>query len=103
MDRIVDLTHVVARQIQEEVELGVHDADSYFLRDEEKRTYSFISIPRAQSQDALIIMLARVTDENKVVIETDHTDTPLCQMLIDAGVPRSQIIRAYAGKTEPEP
>ena len=39
----------------------------------------------------------------KIIIDTDLTDKPLYKSLIDAGVPRSQIIRAYAGKTEPEP
>ncbi len=103
MDRVVELTEVVAREIAENVALGVYDADNYFLRDDAKRTYSFISVPHKDTQDALIVMLARVTDENKVIIETDHTDEPLYEALIKAGVPRSQIIRAYAGKTEPEP
>ena len=47
-------------------------------------------------------MMARVVDENKVIIETDHTDKPLYNALIEAGAPRSQIIRAHAGKKEPE-
>ncbi len=103
MDRVVDLTGVVAREIAENVALGVHDADSYFLRDEARRAYSFVCVPHAEPQDSLIVMLARIRDDNMVIIETDHTDTPLYKSLIEAGVPRSQIIRAYLNKTEPEP
>ncbi len=103
MDRVVDLAEVVARAIAEHVALGVHDANSYFLRDDGKRTYSFVSVPSKDTQDTLIVMLARITDDNKVIIETDHTDTPLYKSLIVAGIPRNRMIRAYAGKTEPEP
>lgn len=103
MDRVIDLTEIVAREMAAEAALGVHDSDNYLLHDEAKRTWSFVSIPHDDPQEALIVMMARVTSDNRVIIETDHTDTPLYQTLIDAGVPRSQIIRAYAGKTDPEP
>jgi len=103
MDRVVDVSGAVARQIMDYVTEGVFDADSYFLRDDAKRTYSFVSVPHHDPQDALIVMLARITADNRVVIETDRTDKPLYEALINAGIPRSQIIRAYAGKTEPEP
>ena len=103
MENVVDITAVVAREIAENAAMGVHEADTYFLRDDAKRTYSFVSVPHARPQKALIVMLARVTDQNQVIIETDHTDTPLYKTLIEAGIPRRQIIRAYAGKTGPEP
>jgi len=103
MDRIVDVTEVLTRQLAEEVAVGVHEADAYLMHDEHKRAWSFVSVPHARPQKSLIIMMARITDDNKVVIETDLTDTPLYNSLIEAGIPRSQIIRAYAGKTEPEP
>src|SRR5436190_21132768 len=103
MDRTLDLAEVVAREMTDYVAQGIYDADSYLLRDETKHTYSFVSVPHNDPQDALIVMLARITPDNKIIIETDHTDRPLYQALIDAGVPRSQIIRAYAGQTQPEP
>ncbi len=103
MDRAIDLVEIVAREMTDYVALGVHDADSYLLYDDTKQAYAFISVPHSDPQDALIVMLARITPDNKIVIETDHTDRPLYQSLINAGVPRSQIIRAYASQTQPEP
>ena len=103
MERVIDLTEVVAREVADYVAIGMYEADAYFLHDDAKRTYSFVSVPHDHWKNALVVMFARVTAENKVVIETDHTDRPLYKALIEAGVPRSQIIRAYAGKTEPEP
>lgn len=102
MDRVVDVTAIVARQISNHVAIGIDDADSYFLHDDTKRTYSFITVPRNDTQDSLIVMLARVTDDDRVIIETDHTDLSLYDELIDEGIPRAHIIRAYAGKTQPE-
>lgn len=40
--------------------------------------------------------------ENIVVIEQDINDKPLVDDLLDAGVPRSQIVLAYIGETMPE-
>jgi hypothetical protein len=103
MDRTLNLAEVVAHEMADYVAQGIYDSDSYLLYDETKQTYSFVSVPRDNPQDSLIVMMARITSDNKIIIETDHTDKPLYQALIDAGVSRSQIIRAYAGQTQPEP
>ena len=102
MDRVIDLTAIVAREIADNAALGVHGANTYFLRDDHNHVYSFVSVPHAHPQKALVVLLARISDTQQVIIETDHTDRPLYKALIEAGVPRSQIIRAYAGKSEPE-
>lgn len=103
MDRVVELTEVVAHEVAEYVAWGMHDADVYLMRDDVRRAYAFVSVPHDHLKLPLVVMLARVSDDNLVIIETDRTDKPLYQSLIDLGVPRSLIIRAYAGKTEPEP
>lgn len=103
MESVIDLTEVVAHEIADYVAIGVYEADTYLMRDDARRAYSFVSVPHDHLKTPLVVMLARLTDDNKVIIETDHTDRPLYRSLIEAGVPRSQIIRAYAGKTEPEP
>jgi len=42
--------------------------------------------------------------KNSMMVPDSGSDTvQLYKALVEAGVPRSQIIRAYAGKTEPEP
>lgn len=94
---------IVAREIADYVALGAHGEETYFLRDDQKRVYLFVSVPYAHPQESAVIMLARVTEDDMVIIDTDITDKPLYNSLIDAGVARSRIIRAYIGKTEPEP
>jgi hypothetical protein len=42
-------------------------------------------------------LFARIIDET-IIIESDNTNKPLVDALMDAGVPRTQIILAYAGE-----
>ena len=46
-------------------------------------------------------LFARIVGET-IIIESDNTNKPLVDTLVDAGVPRSQIVLAYAGEAVPE-
>jgi hypothetical protein len=50
------------------------------------------------SFDSLIV---RIIDE-KIIIEEDRNSDPLYEALVQAGIPREQIILAYAGETIPD-
>lgn len=50
---------------------------------------------------ALVVVLARVVGD-KVVIEEDTTHKKLIDALLQRGIPRSQIILAYAGEPMPD-
>lgn len=50
---------------------------------------------------ALVVVLARVVGD-KVVIEEDNTDKKLIDALRQRGIPREQIILAYAGEPIPD-
>lgn len=62
--------------------------------------YAVLIIPIDNPQDSLTILVAHV-DNNKIIIDTDLTEKPLYDALLQAGVPREQIIRAYAGEKIP--
>lgn len=47
-------------------------------------------------------LVVRYTDEF-VIIQHDDNNKPLVDALVQGGVPRAQIILAYAGETIPEP
>jgi len=47
-------------------------------------------------------LIVRVVD-NHIIIERDINDKPLVDALVQAGVPRQQIILAYAGEPVEEP
>ncbi len=48
---------------------------------------------------AMIVQLIN----NVIIIDRDIFDKPLADALVQAGIPRSQIILAYAGEPVPEP
>lgn len=54
-----------------------------------------------RKRPANVMVLARVMGDS-VIIEEDRTDKPLVDALIQAGIPRQQIILAYAGEAVPE-
>ena len=45
-----------------------------------------------------IVMMARIVD-HIIVIDEDITDRPLYEELMRCGIPREQIVLAYAGET----
>lgn len=77
---------------------------TYFVADELKRLYVVISVadlprpwlPRVE-------VMAQVIGKKVIIIE-DNTDKPLVDaLMINGGVPRDQIILAYAGEPIPSP
>ncbi|MCE7946349.1 MAG: hypothetical protein DYG88_02870 [Chloroflexi bacterium CFX4] len=46
-------------------------------------------------------LIVRIVGEH-IIIERDQNDKPLVEALLQAGIPRKQIILAYAGEPVPE-
>lgn len=69
----------------------------------EKKVYAVILIDRpTRKQPANAVVVARIAGD-KVIIEEDFTDRPLVDRLLEAGIPREQIVLKYAGEQLPEP
>lgn len=97
MDRLNDI-------LREEVELyaGI-GANCYLfpLLDDKHQTYGINSISYpVRKRPAGVVLLARIQDD-KIIIEEDRTDKPLLEALLQRGIPREQIILAYAGESIP--
>lgn len=80
---------------------GGFDLRTYPLSNEEQAVYAvnIVQYPKT-TEPAGIVVQARV-EGDFVVIEEDTTDRPLIDKLLDAGIPREKIIRAYAGEAIP--
>jgi hypothetical protein len=73
------------------------------LLDDVNRTYAVNAIDYPdRSEFADVVVLARIVG-NKIVIESDATDKPLVDALVQRGIPREQIVLAYAGEPIPDP
>jgi XisI protein len=102
MDRIADLTAIVQHEV-EDYAVPAYKAQTYFVGDEKRQIYTVIVVPGNSypiKTKAGITVMARVV-EDKVVIDQDITDRPLYEALMEAGIPREQIILAYAGEKLP--
>ncbi|KAB2854632.1 MAG: XisI protein [Anaerolineae bacterium] len=75
-------------------------AELYPILDDEHQTYAVAIIPHWPRQyPPDIVVMARVV-EDKVIIEVETTDKPLIDaLMINGGIPREQIVLAYAGET----
>jgi hypothetical protein len=102
MDRVADLTSVIQHQVKDYA-VPTYKAKTYYVGDEKQQIYTVIVVPNDNypfPTKAGITVMARIVDEY-VVIDQDITDRPLYEALIAAGIPREQIVLAYAGETLP--
>ena len=104
MDRVKDLTQIVQREVADYNNVIAWKSQSFYLQDLEHQVYLVIDLPNPDHplvKNPAIILMARVV-KDKVVIDEDKTDKPLYEALMaNAGIPRSQIILAYAGESLP--
>jgi hypothetical protein len=101
MDRVIELTDIVRREVAGYSGPTYH-AKTYYTEDDKRHIYSVIVVPDLPRPfPARIVVMARIVDD-KVIIDEDTTDRPLYEELIRNGIPREQIILAYAGETIPE-
>ncbi len=78
--------------------------DIYFFADDDLHHYVVLDIPHYPRKfTSSIIVMARIVGD-KIIIEVNNTDKPLVDALMhNAGIPREQIILAYAGEKVPKP
>ncbi|MEO8609034.1 MAG: element excision factor XisI family protein [Chloroflexota bacterium] len=75
---------------------------SYFIADDQQKLYAAISVPNfPRPWPTRIAVMAQVVGDKVIIIE-DNTDKPLVDaLMVNGGVPREQIILAYAGEPIP--
>jgi len=109
MDQLAEETDVnaeLAQTVRSEVEKYVGQSDTshlYPVFDSENHQYCVITVRHHPTRLApRVVVMARLIG-NKIIIEEDTTDKPLVDaLMVNAHVPREQIILAYAGEKLPE-
>lgn len=72
------------------------------LLDDEHHVYAVNAVDYPTREEvAMVIVLARIVGD-RVVIEEDTTDKKLIDALLQRGIPRDQIVLAYAGEPIPD-
>lgn len=96
-----DLSAIVQHEVEDYASGGSWKTAFYPITDVKRQLYTVLAVPDyPRKYKAGIVVIARVVDD-KVVIEEDNTDRPLVDELMRAGIPREQIILAYAGESLP--
>jgi hypothetical protein len=98
-----ELPEIVQREVADYARGHDWKGRTYSLENLADYAYSIIFIPDADhptNKKPSIVMLARVIGE-MVIIDEDITDRPLYKELLRCGIPRDQIILAYAGEKIP--
>jgi XisI protein len=103
MDGVIpDLTTIVQREVEDYATGDWWEADAYAVSDKERNIYTVVVVPAYPRKfKAGLVVMARIIGDS-VIIDHDTTDRPLFRELVAAGIPREQLILAYAGETVPE-
>lgn len=100
MDKIITDLATTVSQVVESYAVEGFNARLFYAENPAISLYTVIAIPDVRPDESHPVILARI-DNNTAIIEVDNTDRYLYRLLVQAGVPREQIIRAYLGETVP--
>ncbi|MCE7947732.1 MAG: hypothetical protein DYG88_09920 [Chloroflexi bacterium CFX4] len=97
MDQLAD----VVQQIVLSYAGGGLDLRAYPLANEAQGVYAvaIVDYP-VHKRPASFAILVRL-ENDKVIVEEDLTDRPIVDALVRAGIPRTNIVLAYAGESIP--
>ena len=101
MDRLIS---VLIESMLGYVKPGLNGGNAYFTRDDEHLVYAAIDIgayPPGNKYYVNAYLVAHIAD-GYIVIDRDMNDKMLVDALIQNGIPREQIVLAYAGEHIPE-
>ena len=73
---------------------------SYLIHNDDNTILSVATVPKGKGS-SFVSLLVRILADT-VIVERDQNDKPLVDALMQAGIPRTQIILAYAGEPTPE-
>jgi hypothetical protein len=94
------------KQIVREIVTGyagkILNGYSYLTHNDDDTVYTVVDVARSKQQHVSGVSLVVRIVGDKVIIERDQNDKPLVDALTQAGVPRDDIILAYAGEPVPE-
>jgi len=99
MARGEDLTAVVQHEVAAYA-CPSPNSTAYYLEDPTNQVYAVVVVPQNHTHKVAVMIMARVVNDI-TIIEADITNKPMVDALVQAGIPREQIVLAYAGESPP--
>ena len=75
---------------------------SYFMSNADRHVFAIVSVGRVRDRHIVDTGLVARLAGDRIIIERDVNDKPLVDALVQAGVPRGQIVLVYAGESAEE-
>src|SRR5258708_7243741 len=75
---------------------------SYFTHNDDESVFTVVVVARSNGKHVSGVSLVVRVVSDLVIVERDQNDKIVKDALLQAGIPRSQIILAYAGEPVPE-
>ena len=75
---------------------------SYLTHSDDGNVYTVVDVARIKGKHVSGVSLIVRIANDKVIVERDQNDKIILDALIQAGIPRQDIILAYAGEPVPE-
>ena len=75
---------------------------SYLMSSADRQVFAIVSVGHVRDRRIVDTGLVARLVGDRIIIERDVNDKPLVNALIEAGVPRGQIVLAYAGEATDE-
>lgn len=97
MDRVSDI-HTITSNVVSGYAGRSLNAKLYYIHDAVRQIDSVIVVPHKRQNVPHIMVMTRIEGDH-VIVEADTTDRPLDEALMNAGIPRNQIVLAYSGET----
>lgn len=98
MDKLIELVEKEVGSYAGEMANGY----AYLTVGSDRRVFTVVSVGKIKDRRITHLSLLVRLVGDRVVIEEDDSNKPLVDALVQAGIPRDQIILAYAGEPVPE-
>jgi hypothetical protein len=99
MDRVDNLLATVKHEVAEYV-CPSPNATAYFVENLAEQIFAVLSVPTKDPQKTSVMIMVQVVDDF-VLINSDKTNKPLYEALLQAGIPREHIVLVYEGEQAP--
>ena len=101
MDSLSDKMDLIRDKVAEYAKPSLTGDKSYLTQSADGKMLSVVDVSVSDGKHFADIDLAVRIDEDYIIIEHDMNDKPLVDALVQVGIPRDQIVLAYAGEQTP--
>lgn len=98
----MDTLKATVKRVMEGYAVKGLNSDAYLTVSPDENLLTVVDIAHIHGQRVVATSLIVRIFNNQIIVEHDDNNKPLVDALMQAGIPRAQIILAYLGESAPE-